>query len=115
MSTSGSQCRSGADTPRATTLPRKVGAVKTQVTYKGTEATPELASRVEAVTARVSEAVPGALMAKYVVEETPRAHSIGLVVSLAEGETWVRHAEGSDWDRAFLEIERRVDRLGEDD
>lgn len=86
-----------------------------QVTYKGTDATSELDSRLEEVQSKVEAAVPGARFVKYVVEETPRAHAVGLVVTLADGDTWVRHAEGPDWERAFLEIERRLDRLGGDD
>ena len=86
-----------------------------QVTYKGIDATPDLDARLEEVQAKVEAAVPGARFVKYVVEETPRAHAVGLVVTLADGDTWVRHAEGPDWERAFLEIERRLDRLGGSD
>lgn len=86
-----------------------------QVTYKGTDATSDLGARLEQVQAKVEDAVPGARFVKYVVEQTPRAHAVGLVVTLADGDTWVRHAEGDDWERAFLEIERRLDRLGGED
>lgn len=86
-----------------------------QVTYKGTDTTSDLDARLEQVQAKVEDAVPGARFVKYVVEETPRAHAVGLVVTLADGATWVRHAEGADWERAFLEIERRLDRLGGED
>lgn len=84
-----------------------------QVTFKGTEPTAELASRIEAVQSKLEEAVPGGRFAKYVVEAAPRGHAVGLVVTLVDGRSWVRQAEGSDWDRAFLEIERRIDRLAE--
>lgn len=88
--------------------------METQVTYRGVETTPELDERLEKLQARVEEAVPGARMSKYVVEVSPRAHAIGLVVTLPNGRTWVRHAGGSDWERAFLEMERRLDRLAEE-
>lgn len=84
-----------------------------QVTFKGTEPTAELESHVEAVQSKLEEAAPGARFAKYVVEAAPRGHAVGLVVTLVDGRSWVRQAEGSDWDRAFLEIERRIDRLAE--
>ena len=88
--------------------------MRTQVTFRGTDATPELEERIATVQSKVEETAPDARFAKYVVENTPRAHAIGLVVTLADGGTWVRHAEGADWERAFLEIERRLDRLAED-
>ncbi len=88
--------------------------METQVTYRGLEATPELEERLEEVQARVEETVPGARMSKYVVEVSPRAHAVGLVVTMPDGGTWVRHASGSDWERAFLEMERRLDRLAEE-
>lgn len=86
-----------------------------QVTYKGTDATADLEARLGEVQAKVEEVVPGARFVKYVVEQTPRAHAVGLVVTLADGDTWVRHAEGTDWERAFLEIGRRLDRLAGED
>ena len=88
--------------------------METQVTFKGAEATSELERRVADVQTKLEATVPDARIAKYVVEHTPRAHAVGLVVTLADGGTWVRHAEGSDWERAFLEIERRLDRLAEE-
>jgi len=86
-----------------------------QVTFKGTEPTDDLESRIEGVQSKLEEAAPDARFAKYVVEEAPRGYAVGLVVTLADGRSWVRQAEGSDWDRAFLEIERRIDRLAEGD
>ena len=86
-----------------------------QVTFKGTEPTDDLESRIEGVQSKLEEAAPGARFAKYVVEAAPRGCAVGLVVTLADGRSWVRQAEGSDWDRAFLEIERRLDRLAEGD
>lgn len=86
-----------------------------QVTFKGTEPTDDLESRIEGVQSKLEEAAPGARFAKYVVEAAPRGYAVGLVVTLADGRSWVRQAEGSDWDRAFLEIERRIDRLAEGD
>lgn len=86
-----------------------------QVTFKGTERTADLESRIEGVQSRLEEAAPGARFAKYVVEVAPRGHAVGLAVTLADGRSWVRQAEGSDWEKAFLEIERRIDRLAEGD
>lgn len=88
--------------------------METQVTYRGLEATPELEERLGKVQDKVEETVPGARMSKYVVEVTPRAHAVGLVVTLPDGGSWVRHAAGPDWERAFLEMERRLDRLAEE-
>lgn len=86
-----------------------------QVTYKGTESTSELESRIEAVQSKLEAVAPDARFAKYVIEQAPRGHAVGLAVTLDDGASWVRHAEGSDWERAFLEIERRIDRLAEGD
>jgi len=82
-----------------------------QVTYKGAEPTPDIESRIDALQSKLESAAPEARFAKYVVEATPRGNAVGLVVSMADGGSWVRQAVGSDWDRAFLEIERRIDRL----
>lgn len=84
-----------------------------QVTWKGTESTDELTSRVDSVQTKLEATVPDAQFAKYVVERNPRGHAVGLAVTLADGHSWVRHAEGPDWERAFLEMERRLDRLAE--
>lgn len=89
--------------------------METQVTFKGTESDEELESRIAAFQARLDETVPDARLAKYVVEERPSAHAVGLVLTLADGASWVRHAEGSDWERAFLDLERRLDRLAGED
>ena len=88
-------------------------AVDKQVTFKGTEPTADLESRLDAVQAKLEAAAPGARFAKYVVEATPRGNAVGLAVALADGRSWVRQAEGSDWDRTFLEIERRIDHLAQ--
>lgn len=86
-----------------------------QVTYKGTGSTSELESRIETVQSKLEAVAPDARFVKYVIERAPRGHAVGLAVTLADGGSWVRHAEGSDWERAFLEMERRIDRLvGED-
>jgi hypothetical protein len=89
--------------------------MKTQVTYKGTEATADLESRLETVQAKVETAAPDARFAKYVIELTPRAHAVGLVVAFSDRDSWVRHGEGTDWEHAFLEMERRLDRLAGED
>jgi hypothetical protein len=87
--------------------------MKTQVTTKGTEATPDLEARLAAVQSKVESRIADARFAKYVLEATPTIHAVGVVVSLADGDTWVRHGEGDDWEHAFLELERRLDRYGE--
>lgn len=87
--------------------------MKTQVTTKNTDTTPDLEARIAAVQAKVENKISDARFAKYVLEATPTVHAVGVVVALADGDTWVRHGEGEDWERAFLELERRLDRFGE--
>lgn len=89
--------------------------METQVTFKGTERTEEIGDQLDAFQAKLEEAVPDARFAKYVVEVRPGVNAVGLALTLADGGSWVRHAHGDDWERAFLELERRLDReTGED-
>lgn len=87
--------------------------MKTQVTTKNTETTADLEARLASIQAKVESRIADGQFAKYVLEARPTVHAVGLVVALADGDTWVRHGEGEDWDRAFLELERRLDRYGE--
>jgi len=89
--------------------------MKTQISLRGCESTPDLEARLEALGARVSEIVPHAQFAKFSLESTVLAHAVGVIIALGEGDTIVRHGDGPDWDRAFLELERRLDRLAERD
>ncbi|MGI9037835.1 MAG: hypothetical protein ACR2GQ_03135 [Gemmatimonadota bacterium] len=87
--------------------------MKTQVTTKNTETTPDLEARLASLQAKVESKIPAARFAKYVLEAAPTVHAVGVVVAMADGDTWVRHGEGEDWERAFLELERRLDRFEE--
>jgi len=87
--------------------------MKTQTSLKGCESNSELEGRVKALTARVGEVLPDAQFAKFSLESTAASHAVGLIVALGGGSTLVRHGSGPDWDRAFMELERRLDRLDE--
>lgn len=89
--------------------------MKIQISLRGCESTPDLEARLEALGARVSEVVPRAQFAKFSVESTVLSHAVGVVIALGGGDTIVRHGDGPDWDRAFMELERRLDRLAERD
>jgi hypothetical protein len=89
--------------------------MKTQTSTKGCETSPELEARVDALLVRVGEAIHDARFAKFALEATPAANAVSVIVALEGGETIVRHGSGPDWDRAFMELERRLDRLAEED
>ena len=89
--------------------------MKTQVSFKGCEAGGELEGHLERLQAKVEGTLPSARFSKFALEVTPAAHAVGLIVALANGDTIVRHGNGSDWERAFMEIDRRLDRLAEAD
>jgi len=89
--------------------------MKTHTSTRGCEATPELEARVDALLVKVEEAVNAARFAKFALEATPAAHAVSMIVAMEGGNTIVRHGSGADWDRAFMELERRIDRLAEDD
>lgn len=88
--------------------------METQVTFKGTERTEDVGTLLDAMQAKLEQAVPDARFAKYVVEARAGLNAVGLALTLADGGSWVRHGEGPDWERAFLELERRLDRLTEE-
>jgi len=57
----------------------------------------------------------GLQLAKFGLEERETGKAVGLVLSWGEKQdTIVRHAEASDWDRAFLDLQRRLERALED-
>ncbi len=89
--------------------------METQTSMRGCDPSAELDARVETLRAKVAEALPEARFAKFSLEVTQKAHAVGLIVALDEGDTIVRHGSGPDWDRAFMELERRLDRLAETD
>lgn len=89
--------------------------MNTQISVRGTEMTDELESRIETVTADLLARAPDLLLAKFVLEERETAKAVGLVLSWGEkADTVVRHAEAGDWDRAFKDLERRLERALEE-
>ena len=73
--------------------------------------TDDLTSRVESLAAEVESRTTGLQLAKFVLEERDATKAVGLVLSWGEKQdTVVRHAEASDWDRAFLDLQRRLER-----
>lgn len=89
--------------------------MKEQVSMKGCEAGAEVDGYLDKLRSRVEELLPNARFSKLALEVTPAAHAVGLIVSLADGDTIVRHGNGSDWEHAFMELDRRLDRLRETD
>ena len=87
--------------------------MKTQTSMKGCEPNPELDARMETLRAKVAKTLPDALFAKFALEATPGVYAVGLVVALDGGATIVRHGSGLDWERAFMELDRRLDRVAE--
>lgn len=89
--------------------------METQTSMRGCEPSADLDARVETLRAKVAKAMPDARFAKFSLEATPAAHAVGLIVALDGGDTIVRHGNGPDWEHAFMELERRLDRLAETD
>ncbi len=89
--------------------------MQTQTSMRGCEPSAELEARVDELLSKVAAAVPDARFAKFSLEATPAAHAVGLILALDGGDTIVRHGSGPDWERAFLELDRRLDRLAETD
>ncbi|MFQ5530762.1 MAG: hypothetical protein ACE5FP_10515 [Gemmatimonadota bacterium] len=87
--------------------------MKTHTSMIGCESSPELEARVKALLTRVRDAIHDARFAKFALETSPAAHAVSMIVALDGGDTIVRHGNGPDWDRAFMELERRIDRLAE--
>ncbi len=89
--------------------------MQTQISTRGMELTPDLESRVEAVSEDLSARTTGLQLAKFVLEERESVKAVGLVLSWGEKQdTVVRHAEAGDWDRAFMDMERRLERALEE-
>jgi ribosome-associated translation inhibitor RaiA len=89
--------------------------MQTQISTRGMEMTGDLKARVDAVSADLSARSTGLQLAKFVLEERETARAVGLVLSWGEKQdTVVRHAEASDWDRAFKDLERKLERALED-
>jgi hypothetical protein len=89
--------------------------MQTQISTRGTELTGDLEAMVAAVSADLSARATGLKLAKFVLEERETARAVGLVLSWGEKQdTVVRHAEAADWDRAFKDLERKLERALED-
>ena len=85
--------------------------MQTQISNRGMDLTDDLTSRVESLAAEVESRTTGLQLAKFVLEERDATKAVGLVLSWGEKQdTVVRHAEASDWDRAFLDLQRRLER-----
>ena len=89
--------------------------MKTQVSMRGCEGGAEVDGHLARLRSRVEEVLPDARFTKFVLEVTPAAHAVGLIAALESGDTIVRHGNGSDWERAFMELGRKLDRLAESD
>ena len=85
--------------------------MQTQISNRDVDLTDDLTSRVETLAAEVESRTTGLQLAKFVLEERDATKAVGLVLSWGENQdTVVRHAEASDWDRAFLDLQRRLER-----
>jgi hypothetical protein len=87
-----------------------------QVTWKGCEALPEAEDRIAALLEGIPGGGAGVTLAKFAFEyREPSEHAVALVLALADGgEPLVRHAEATDWNAAFLELERKLARAFEE-
>jgi ribosome-associated translation inhibitor RaiA len=89
--------------------------MQTHISTRGAELTDDLKARIEGVANDLADRAPGLELAKFVVEERETTKAIGLVLSWGEQQdTVVRHAEATDWDRAFLDLVRRLERALEE-
>lgn len=89
--------------------------MQTQISVRDVELTDELRARVEALSEGLAARASGLELAKFVLEERETGKAVGLVLSWGEkNDTVVRHAEAGDWDRAFLDLERRLERAIEE-
>ena len=89
--------------------------MQTQISTRGTELTGDLEAMVEAVSTDLSARATALQLAKFVLEERETTKAVGLVLSWGEKQdTVVRHAEAADWDRAFKDLERKLERALED-
>jgi len=86
-----------------------------QISARGTELTDDLRARVDALMSHVEPRAPGVQMAKFVVEQRETGCGIGVILSWGDKhDTVVRHAEAADWDRAFMDLSRRLERALEE-
>ena len=90
--------------------------MQTQISTRGTEVTDDLQQRVDSLSADIAGWADGLELLKVVLEERESVKAVGVVLSWGEKqETVVRHAEAGDWERAFLDLGRRIERaLAED-
>ena len=90
--------------------------MRIQVSKRGLEMTPDLEGRIESVADTLRERTEGLELAKFVLEERETGKAVGLVLSWGEKrETVVRHAEAGEWERAFMDLDRRLEKaLAED-
>ena len=90
--------------------------MQTQISIRGTELTDDLQQRVDQLSADIADRADSLQLLKVVLEERDSVRAVGAVLSWGEKqETVVRHAEAGDWERAFLDLGRRIERaLAED-
>ncbi len=86
-------------------------ATRVQVSTRGVAEDGELRERAEALLATL----PGGAeleMAKFALEmREPSTHAVAAILALrGVEEPVVRHAEAPDWERAFLELQRKLER-----
>jgi hypothetical protein len=86
-----------------------------QISNRGADLTDDLRGRVEALATGLESRARGLELAKFVVEERETGKAVGVVLSWGEKqETVVRHAEAPDWERAFKDLDRRLERALEE-
>jgi ribosome-associated translation inhibitor RaiA len=88
--------------------------MKTHISTKGTDLTDELRGRTEVLAAELGKLEPGASMAKFMLEEQGERKSVSVVAVVGDGDTVVRHALADDWDQAFVELRRKLERALEE-
>jgi hypothetical protein len=90
--------------------------MRIQISTRGTELTPELEGRIESVAEVLREKTQDLDLAKFVLEEGETGKAVGVVLSWGEKqETIVRHAGAGDWERVFMDLDRRLERALEED
>lgn len=89
--------------------------MNTQTSMRGCESNAELDARMESLREKIAETIPDARFAKFSLEATATDYAVGMIVALHGGDTIVRHGNGPDWERAFMELDRRLDRIVETD
>lgn len=89
--------------------------MRTHISMRGAELTEDMRARTERVADSVAERRTGLSMAKFVLEQRGPLRTIGIVLAFGDGDTLVRHAQANDWDRAFLELDRKLERALEDE